>query len=280
MEAIKLRLSPRVNLLAACVGFASAATCVTAPAATLYNSNGFEAPAVGTPYTSLPGVVQPPETTGDTSVADITDQQAASGDQSLRIARNLNNGVDDEWLTPIDPGADTLLTFTWGMRYEQSDDGSVIGVALTDEKSNANQNFTAGGLFIDTAFGDILYYDPAALNENPPSEYSVLGSLGAVTEDTWYEFTAIYDLETKTAFYSVGGGDFTQPIEVSGVPFYDADFTTASKINVTTRWVEDPDLEDGVAYIDDLLVTSVPEPGSLLLGGFAGVALMGRRKRS
>ncbi len=264
-------------LTAASAVVATAFVSSSAPAAVLYDSEGFETP----PFvnnSALEGqdpVDGPWFTDNNVSSATVQSGVKASGSQAVQVTRNGSANADQRWAVskPITPSERyvivewdqlTLQTSQFGVSF-----GPVFGIEAYDAVGNSFPLIGAAG--VDSTTGDLLFQ---AENTGFYTESGVV-----VPFNQWHHFAM--QLDYNTSSYQV----FFNGTQVVSEGFVDGPILGFSDAPIATvRGSDDGNdpTATGTAYFDNyLLYTSsspVPEPASFGLMAMAAVALL-RRSR-
>jgi hypothetical protein len=260
------------------------ANASVAPAAqVLYNSNGFEASAgyvANLPLTGQPAAATPANQWTQASqgltnpgypAAEVITYAPPNQTQQLVGVADNNIGASDYgyWypqanlpplgtaFTPSSGNGTNFINVAWTEAWLAGATGNpFFGIAV----QNGPNIVALGG--VDATTG-------AAVDENPTSTNELGSAFFQGTAGTYYNFNLLLNYTAQTYTFSVNGTPIdTQPFVNAATQFTDADITT---------YVLGTTGANGDGYFDNYIVTAVPEPGILTIGGL-GVFLLSVRK--
>jgi hypothetical protein len=257
---------------------------VVPAAQVLYNSDGFEASA---------GYVANLPLTG----------QPASGpvaSQWLQASQGLNNpgypaaevitypvpnqtqqlvGVADTNIGPSDYGYWYPATNVTSPFTPSSINGTnFIDVAWTEAWNAGATGNPFFGIAVENgttivALGGVDATTGLAVDENPTNTTELGSDFFQGTAGTYYNFKLLLNYTAQTySFYANGNLIDTEPFVNAATQFTDAD--------ITTYLLQTSTPGTGAGYFDNYIVTAVPEPGILTIGGLALFLLSIRKPRT
>jgi len=272
------------HALTALLALFVAKTGVAPAAQVLYNSNGFEASGgyvANLPLTGQPATgpvanqwLQASQTLNNPGypAAEVVNYPVPNQTQQLVGVADNNIGVNDYgyWY----PGTNLATPFT-----PSSINGTnVINVAWTEAWLAGATGDPFFGIAVQNgsnivALGGVDATTGLLVDEGPPNNTNELGSsFFQGTAGTYYNFNLLLNYTSQTYGLYVNGTLIdTQPFVNAASQFTDADITTY--VLQTTSGA------NGDGYFDNYLVTAVPEPGILAVGGLALFLLSVRKPR-
>jgi hypothetical protein len=258
----------------ALIGLAGAAE--TASAATFYDSSGFESPLFVpgdlTGQDPLNGPWQKSGVNASTATVQVAVKQA--GLQAVQVNRAANANADARWGV-LKPHANvtTPIAIDWAMNVAQSSVptgsfGPFFGVEAYDSLDNPSP-LLAGSLGVDAKTGEVLF------------QQSGTGFIEAVPNftvpfDQWNHYRLLLDYQSGSYSIFVNGAlKATEGFVDSGI----TDFTDAPIATVAAAGDPASLSAAGTAYVDNYVISEVPEPG-LAWVGLLSFAFLKRNSRS
>lgn len=213
---------------------------------------------------------------GGSLISEVSDEQANSGSQSLKLTLNPDNGL------PVNPGygSDTFMDMAAPVssgRYQLSYD--IYIPSEFDGTAHAffsEGNLGMGGfgfgmqLIADTRQGLMVFTDKEA---DSPTEPVITDNSVPLVMDAWSSVISIIDFDANELAVNYDG----QPLfrgQWDPDPDNALDLPHFEGVNL---WVQDG-VGSGSVYIDNLLFR-VPEPNSLALSLFGCLSLLAIRRR-
>ncbi len=206
---------------------------------------------------------------GGVNTTDVVNTLAYSGEQSMAqtlSGTELNGYGSDTYVVDLD-GA-PLTSGKWQLSYQLLIPQNFNGVEyMWISQGPMPTTFTAGMDLIADNVGNAAVFGDEASGDWTPLVF-----------DRWAEVVAEIDLDADTVTVSYDGNVFH-----TGA--WDVDATGTPAIGGMNVWVsaddDDTIVYAGTAYIDDLSIVAVPEPGTvtLLLMGLAAIATACRRRK-
>lgn len=204
--------------------------------------------------------------TGFGDPAQITSDRSMTGAQSVLFDLNTNFSFNQR--TGSYSTSAPILTMRQAIYIERPDSGAEIlenffirpFLANGDNPNNVN-----GGDFV----GQVVVIDGISSSGLVASLEAGNGDLGLVPVelDEWFVLEHVINLETQT-----------QEAFLNGQLFATSAFANpANSLSGGENLVIGKDNHN--VFLDDLSVTSVPEPGSIAMLGFCSFAILGRRSR-
>jgi hypothetical protein len=256
-----------------CIAAAGISCTANAATLTVYDSAGFETPRFVASQ-NLRGQDAPPVGQGpwlkDSGVSTAVVQTAivSSGLQAVRVSRVANANGDTRWavLKDVAPSAEqSLVAIDFDLRVEQTSGlsfGPLFGIECYDSSGAIPK--LIGSLTVDATTGDVLYQDSGS---------GVLDETGTVVPfGTFHHFALVANFTAKT--YSL----FLEGVLIQSEPFVDSTAQRFTDAPIAT-FAATPDTvltASGSAYIDNYVITAIPEPSVISL---ALVGVIGRWRR-
>jgi hypothetical protein len=248
----------------------------TASAATFYDSSGFESPLFVpgdvTGQDLLNGPWQKSGVNASTATVQVAVKQG--GLQAVQVTRAANANADARWGV-LKPHANvtTPVAIDWDMNVAQSSVpngsfGPFFGVEAYDSLDNPSP-LLAGSLGVDAQTGEVLF------------QQSGTGFIEAVPNftvpfDQWNHYRMLLDYQSGSYSIFVNGAlKATEGFVDSGI----ADFTDAPIAALAASGDPASLSAAGTAYVDNYVISEVPEPG-LAWVGLLGLAFLKRDSRS
>ncbi len=267
------------TMLAAALA-APAAQAETVVYATSFESPAYPAGPIGGGYYSSPQWVAAngwgawpvdPYSAGPSPWAAVTNERAASGDQSLRLSIDpATNGSIGVWRSfypgnfDISPLRADPFTLTLKLYLQQTPDSDVTWSVGMQGSPSLGFSFLPDGR---------IYY--AHGGQSAGATFTPSFDI----HNTWLNVSLVADAASSGFKLTVSGRgqSFEQIVANPGYP--------VSQFSIGGAWPTFPTYKSATAYVDDVrlgygLTTAVPEPGTwvLMLSGIAGFAAWRRRK--
>jgi hypothetical protein len=245
-----------------------------APAAQVFDSNGFEAPRY------IPGDLAGQDTAGPwlkdagTATALVQSTVKQSGAQAVQLNRPASAAGDTRFgvLKPLTPTAPlTTLRVNWDMNVTQAntpnvDFGPFFGVEGYDSFGTTPPKLI-GSLGVDATTGEVL------MQETGSGFFIPTGAV--VPFGQWNHFTLEMNYVSRTYQAFVNGVASGTP-----EPFVDAGIVGFTDAPISTLAAQDGPglLAPGTAYYDNYNIEIVPEPSTVAIIGLASLGLLRRRR--
>ena len=180
-------------------------------------------------------------------------------------------GTDNRWaptvsITPDLTNPNVLVTWNERFTTDAATFGPFFGIEGYDRTGQIHR---LGGLGVDATTDQIIYFNA----HDTASGGIEVGP--TITPNVFHSFATLYNYSTQTYSVTVDNTQIATgvPFENSSAVFTDADIAS---LNIGGN-----SAVPGVAYFDDYVVSSVPEPTTLALAGIAiGGAILRRPKRA
>jgi len=155
--------------------------------------------------------------------------------------------------------------------------------------AGANYNLSRNIAMLNNSTYAVSSYNPLAYNSAAPEAFDTTirgydgngagggtpGTLQYISENNWYELTQIIDMDTKTWSWSIydvtagtsvyqsptGLGFLSSPTSIRELHFFSGS-------------------DNGLLYVDNVLLQAIPEPSAIMLLGLGLVAVVVLRKRN